>query len=623
MGALRTVGSLLVSLKFDAKEVDKGLKAFEKNMKDMGRRMESVGRSMTIGFTAPFLLGIRQAIKAYDEEAQVVKKLEVALGRTSTALLNQAAALQKTTIYSDDSIISVQAWAAALGHSEAEIQKMTTAAVGLASGLGIGLDQAMSMLHKTTLGATKGLGNLVPGVKSLTAEQLKSGAAIDLVNEKFKGFAETAAKTGLGPLKVLQNQLGDMMEDVGRIAIPFVTKLAEKLKSLAEWFDKLSPAMKEGVIQFGFFVALAGPVLLMAGNIIKLTTAFSGLATALKGVATVGGGIPALLLAMAAAAHTFDQNFNPTGVTGNAQGFAGNVADWASKKSGFQPKSSQYGSASSLIPGYSAPDNSGMLMSSLVAAMPKGGGGGGKRNASDFLVPDSFGSIIGMPEMFSTMGGDQHDTSKLPGLPFNLDLSIIERAIPKLDDLKSGFSGVKDSIIELADGYKMLGEGISGVVGEMVSAFAEGANGFAAFGKAALGMAGQVVKAMLAVLLAKATAAAATGGPIAAVIGLGVAIGVVESLQSMIGKIKTPKLAQGGVSYGPTMAMIGDNASGKEMVMPWEKTGEFAQKIASHMGGSGGNMSASVVLRGDDLHMVVKKAQDRAVRRGSGNTITF
>lgn len=203
----RTIASLMVKLGMDPKEADIALKKFEKNLKDSGRRMESIGKTMSIGFTAPFLLAMRSAIKAYDEEAQAVKKLEVALGGTSKALLNQAAAIQKTTIYSDDAVISVQAWAAALGHGEVEVGKMTTAAVGLAAGLGIGLDQAMSMLHKTTLGATKGLGNLVPGVKNLTAEQLKSGAAIDLVTAKFGNYAQELAKTGAGASQSLSESV--------------------------------------------------------------------------------------------------------------------------------------------------------------------------------------------------------------------------------------------------------------------------------------------------------------------------------------------------------------------------------------------------------------------------------
>lgn len=614
----RTIASLMVKLGMDPKEADIALKKFEKNLKDSGRRMESIGKTMSIGFTAPFLLAMRSAIKAYDEEAQAVKKLEVALGGTSKALLNQAAAIQKTTIYSDDAVISVQAWAAALGHGEVEVGKMTTAAVGLAAGLGIGLDQAMSMLHKTTLGATKGLGNLVPGVKNLTAEQLKSGAAIDLVTAKFGNYAQELAKTGAGPLKVFQNRFGDLMEQFGEAALPLLNKIIDKFSKLTEWFSKLSPETKELAVNFGAIVALAGPVLLMAGNVIKLTSALSGLAASLKAIALIGGGLPALILALSAAVYTLDQNLNPMGPNGNAQKFAGNVASWAAKKVGFQPKSSQYGSAASLIPGYSAPDNSGMLMSTLKPAafkVPGGGGGGsssGQALSGGWWKQDQFSS----PR-------EQYANEKAPMLPFNLDLSVIDRALPKLDDLKSGFSGVKESLISMTDAYTMLGEGISGVVGSMISAFGEGSNAFAAFGKAALGMAAQVVKAMLAVVLAKATAAAAQGGPVAAVIGLGVAIGVVETLQSMIGKIKVPKLAQGGATAGPMMAMIGDNPSGKEMVMPWEKTGDFARKIGREMGGGGGNMSASVVLRGDDLHMVVKKAQDRAVRRGSGNTITF
>lgn len=114
----------------------------------------------------------------------------------------------------------------------------------------------------------------MPGVKELTKEQLRAGEAIALVDSKFKGYAETAAKTGLGPLKILQNQLGDMMEDIGRIAIPFVTSLAEKFKSLAEIFEGLSPITKEWAVRIGGLIAFTGPMLVLAGNVLKLANAF-------------------------------------------------------------------------------------------------------------------------------------------------------------------------------------------------------------------------------------------------------------------------------------------------------------------------------------------------------------
>ncbi len=606
----RTIGSLLIKLGMDPKEADQALKKFEKNLKDSGRRMESIGKTMSIGFTAPFLLAMRSAIKAYDEEAQAVKKLEVALGGTSKALLNQAAAIQKTTIYSDDAVISVQAWAAALGHSEAEVGKMTTAAVGLAAGLGISLDDAMSKLHKTTLGSAKGLGQMVPGIKEMTAEQLKSGAAIDLVTAKFSGYAEQLAKTGAGPLKVFQNRFGDLMEQFGEAALPLLNKIIDKFSALTEWFSKLSPETKEMVVNIGAFVAMGGPILLIAGNIIKTTQAVIGLGTALKALSGSLGPI----LAIAAAATAINESYKAL------TGLNFNPMTLGLEQLIFKPKQEK---------GILGSTNRGGGLSGYTSKILKPGGGTiptlptSPKSQGQTLVSSGSWIQSGIPGGGSSSPREQYANEKAPMLPFNLDLSVIDRALPKLDDLKSGFSGVKESLISMTDAYTMLGEGISGVVGSMISAFGEGSNAFAAFGKAALGMAAQVVKAMLAVVLAKATAAAATGGPIAAVIGLGVAIGVVESLQSMIGKIKVPKLAQGGASAGPMMAILGDNPSGKEMALPWEKTGDFARKIGREMGGGGGNMSASVVLRGDDLHMVVKKAQDRAVRRGSGNVITF
>lgn len=69
-----------------------------------------------------------------------------------------------------------------------------------------------------------------------------------------------------------------------------------------------------------------------------------------------------------------------------------------------------------------------------------------------------------------------------------------------------------------------------------------------------------------------------------------------------------PKLAQGGMATNPVLAMIGDNASGKEMVLPFERTGEFANMIASQMGGGGGNLSHEIRIKGQDLLILIDRA---------------
>jgi hypothetical protein len=60
---------------------------------------------------------------------------------------------------------------------------------------------------------------------------------------------------------------------------------------------------------------------------------------------------------------------------------------------------------------------------------------------------------------------------------------------------------------------------------------------------------------------------------------------------------------------GPTFAMMGDNASGREMALPWEKTGVFAQAIAANMGGGGfgGGGGYEIKIRAEDLVIILDR----------------
>jgi hypothetical protein len=58
-------------------------------------------------------------------------------------------------------------------------------------------------------------------------------------------------------------------------------------------------------------------------------------------------------------------------------------------------------------------------------------------------------------------------------------------------------------------------------------------------------------------------------------------------------------LATGGLTTGPMLAMIGDNPSGKEAVIPFERMGEFLQMAG--VGAGGGNVTVTGRLRGRDI----------------------
>jgi hypothetical protein len=53
-----------------------------------------------------------------------------------------------------------------------------------------------------------------------------------------------------------------------------------------------------------------------------------------------------------------------------------------------------------------------------------------------------------------------------------------------------------------------------------------------------------------------------------------------------------PAFAQGGLVTGPMLAMVGDNASGKEAIIPFERMGEFMKMMG------GGQSTQQVVVTG-------------------------
>lgn len=102
---------------------------------------------------------------------------------------------------------------------------------------------------------------------------------------------------------------------------------------------------------------------------------------------------------------------------------------------------------------------------------------------------------------------------------------------------------------------------------------------------------------------------AGPGAAIALIAGGGLLKGLANNLFS-----STPKFAQGGMVLGPTLAVMGDNASGREMALPWEKTGVFAQAIASNLGGGIGGGVYRLEARGEDLVAVIDKYNRRTGR---------
>ena len=284
-----------IKTKIDESGVDKGLKSVKGKVnnaaKDMNKgakatntlktalnetggaassfasKMGSVAKSggaVAAGITAAILAAkkyietLKQANEAYKVQEKAEKALQKAaennpyLNRESVQRLKDyASEIQSASNFGDEGTIDVMAQLAASGRSESEIMKLVAAGADYAAAKHISLESAVQNLNKSYGGLAGELGELFPEVKALTAEQLKNGEAVDIIAQKYKGFAKEAADSGIQA----KNTFGDFLESVGKIANPFFEALSQKSKSfwkfMTDQMNKFNDALETSSRKWG------------------------------------------------------------------------------------------------------------------------------------------------------------------------------------------------------------------------------------------------------------------------------------------------------------------------------------------------------------------------------------
>lgn len=125
----------------------------------------------------------------------------------------------------------------------------------------------------------------------------KEGKEYDEMLKAMKGSAgatqEAFDKMDATPAEQLKGALNELKNagiKLGTKLVPVVTKIADKINDLVDWFNELSPAQQDNILKMGAMVAAAGPLLKVTGNLVstygKLKPLVSGLSTYFKGSST-------------------------------------------------------------------------------------------------------------------------------------------------------------------------------------------------------------------------------------------------------------------------------------------------------------------------------------------------
>lgn len=238
--ALRNViAALSVKLSSDTKGFESGINKSRKHLTGMQKQLRSLKNMLVGAFAVGGIIKFGEsALEVADIQQKAEAKLKQALeGRLDVyaRLKQQAADLQKITMFGDESTIEAQAQLATyLGANEKAIRSLTPLIQDMATVLGMDLSAAAALVGKSLGSSTNALSRYGIEITGAVGSSARLESAVKSLSDKFKGQAKVAAETGLGPLKQLSNIWGDMKENIAGALIPTLSVLSGAIKKMVE-----------------------------------------------------------------------------------------------------------------------------------------------------------------------------------------------------------------------------------------------------------------------------------------------------------------------------------------------------------------------------------------------------
>lgn len=255
-----------LKIKSDTSDAERGLKKLDSAGDKLAGTFKAIGAAVAAGFAfSKITQGIGQVIDAASKQEDAVNSLNQAMrsagdfsAGASEDLQRFASDLQAITTVGDEATIEMLALAKTFGVTNDQAKDLVKGAAELSAATGMSLDSAVRNLGKSLSGLAGELGESLPAMRSLTQEQLKAGAAIDLVNQRFAGSAAAKLNTYSGSVASLSNAWGDLQEEIGFYITknPAVIRAIGALSRGIQQLSKFLGSERGGAIDF-FLEALA------------------------------------------------------------------------------------------------------------------------------------------------------------------------------------------------------------------------------------------------------------------------------------------------------------------------------------------------------------------------------
>ena len=432
-----------------------------------------------------------------------------------------------------------------------------------------------------------------------------------------------------------------------------VASFSAGLQRLVDGFKSLNPETQGFIVKAGLLVAALGPAIFIVGKLITTFSALIGttrlIMDTVKKLSTVISGAfakilanPAILgvtLAIAAvgaiALYVYDnwKAFSDrfTNIWINIKNSANKgVADFMmaidklQKAMGYQlfdvSGMTKYQEEQKVVAaefktiGETVDSLKGKFKSLFMAAPGKGGGGGVTEGTGELVfgsggAPTGGGTGGGVKGVGAALNTPIDTVNLLPTLDLLPDkIESISAANERLkqtnEDVAKSFNNITPAVKSAADMLTPM----QAILVEGINTFADlAAGGFESMKELAQAVkksVAEIIGNLIRMFVAKALAGLP---PTPFMLAIAPAIAALAGNlgKSLIMKIGAPKLAEGGLAYGPTMATVGDNRNARvdpEVIAP-------LSKLKSMMGDMGVGGSLETRISGNDLIILLNRSQ--------------
>jgi hypothetical protein len=228
------------------------------------------------------------AVKNFMDAERADERLRAALRATgqevegnATRLDKFAQHLQSITVYEDDAVKGLMAYATNLGVTADQMEDVVKLGVGLGEALfGGDASAGIEAAAKAQQGNFRELERLIPKMKQAQSAQEKLALAVAAGNSGFKQAQERTA-TLEGKLKQLWVALGNTSEGFGKILAGSIDKAVKAMMYINNIVDHLDDGTKKQIVSWAGYAAAIAGVVVFGPKVISFASTVIGTFTTL------------------------------------------------------------------------------------------------------------------------------------------------------------------------------------------------------------------------------------------------------------------------------------------------------------------------------------------------------